>query len=91
MLTATVIERGVLRYTPAGLPAIDLQLEHASEVVEAGQSRNVKVSIKAVALGIQAEVLSRQVLGSCWRFNGFLATPHSRKHPVFHIQDFQQD
>jgi primosomal replication protein N len=32
-----------MRYTPAGLPALNLKLEHESEVKEAGQTRQVKV------------------------------------------------
>ena len=91
VLTACVAEIGTLRYTPAGLPAIDLKLEHESTVEEAGKPRQVKAALKAVAFGGIAERLARQALGSLWRFQGFLATPGSAKHPVLHIQDFQQD
>ncbi|RZL94383.1 MAG: primosomal replication protein N [Variovorax sp.] len=91
MLTACVAELGALRFTPAGLPAIDLRLEHESTVTEAAQPRQVKAALKAVAFGAVAERLARQALGSLWRFQGFLATPGNGKHPVLHIQDFQQD
>ncbi|SCK59217.1 restart primosome assembly protein PriB [Variovorax sp. HW608] len=91
VLTACVAELGALRFTPAGLPAVDARLEHESTIVEAGQSRQVKAAIKAVAFGAVAERLARQALGSLWRFQGFLATPGNGKHPVLHIQDFQQD
>ena len=91
VLTASVAELGALRYTPAGLPAIDLKLEHESTVEEAGRPRQVKAALKAVAFGGIAERLARQALGSLWRFQGFLATPGNGKHPVLHIQDFQQD
>jgi len=91
VLTACVAELGSLRYTPAGLPAIDLRLEHESTVTEAAQPRQVKAALKAVAFGAIAERLARQSLGSLWRFQGFLATPGTAKHPVLHIQDFQQD
>ncbi len=77
-----------MRYTPAGLPALDFSLEHESEVTEAGQPRQVKVVIKAVAFGSVAETLGKQAIGSNWRFTGFLATPRNGKHPVFHIQQF---
>jgi primosomal replication protein N len=80
-----------LRFTPAGLPAIDLRLEHESTMTEAAQPRQVKAALKAVAFGAVAERLARQALGSLWRFQGFLATPRNGKHPVLHIQDFQQD
>jgi primosomal replication protein N len=91
VLSACVAELGALRYTPAGLPAIDLKLEHESTVQEAGKPRQVKTAIKAVAFGATAERLARQAMGSLWRFQGFLATPGNGKHPVLHIQDFQQD
>lgn len=91
VLTACVAELGALRFTPAGLPAIDLRLEHESTLTEAAQPRQVKAALKAVAFGAVAERLARQALGSLWRFQGFLATPRNGKHPVLHIQDFQQD
>ncbi|MDM0058728.1 primosomal replication protein N [Variovorax fucosicus] len=91
VLTACVAELGALRYTPAGLPALDLKLEHESTVEEAGKPRQVKAALKAVAFGAIAERLAKQALGSLWRFQGFLATPGNGKHPVLHIQDFQQD
>ncbi len=91
VLTACVAELGALRFTPAGLPAIDLRLEHESTMTEAAQPRQVKAALKAVAFGAVAERLARQALGSLWRFQGFLATPGNAKHPVLHIQDFQQD
>ena len=91
VLTACVAELGALRFTPSGLPAVDLRLEHESTMSEAGQPRQVKAALKAVAFGAVAERLARQALGSLWRFQGFLATPGNGKHPVLHIQDFQQD
>jgi primosomal replication protein N len=91
VLTACIAEAAPLRYTPAGLPALDLRLEHESEVTEAGQPRQVKAAVKAVAIGSGAETLARQPVGSLWRFTGFLATPRNGKSTVLHIQAFQQD
>ncbi len=79
-----------MRYTPSGLPALNLQLEHESETVEAGQTRQVKAAVKAVAFGAVAERLAKQAIGSNWRFSGFVATPKNGKHMVFHIQEFLQ-
>jgi primosomal replication protein N len=89
VLSACIVEASALRYTPAGLPALDLRLEHESQASEAGQQRQVKAAIKAVALGSVAEALGRQAVGSGWTFSGFLATPRNGKHPVLHIQSFQ--
>ena len=91
VLTASIAEVSALRYTPAGVPALDFRLEHESEVTEAGQSRQVKVAVKARALGSVAETLGRQPVGSRWTFTGFLATPRNGKHPVLHVQQFKQD
>ena len=91
ILTASIAERDAMRYTPAGIPALNLKLEHVSSVSEAGQERQVKAAMKAVALGSNAERLANQAVGSSWRFTGFVATPRNGKHVVFHIQEFLQD
>ena len=88
VLTACIAEANALRYTPAGLPALDLRLEHESQLQEAGQARQVTAAVKAVAFGTLAESIGKQPIGSSWRFTGFLATPRNGKHVVFHIQEF---
>jgi primosomal replication protein N len=88
VLDARIAEISALRHTPAGIPAIDLSLEHESQQVEAGGARQVKVAIRAVAFGAMAEALKVQALGSEWRFSGFLAAARGGKHPVLHIQSF---
>ncbi|MEY2772325.1 MAG: primosomal replication protein [Pseudomonadota bacterium] len=90
LLTACLSERQPLRYTPAGLPALDLVLEHTSEQGEAGGQRQVRLVMRSVAIGTVAERLEQQALGSVWRFSGFLASPRQGQRVVFHIQDFQQ-
>ena len=80
-----------MRYTPAGIPALNLQLEHESETQEAGQPRQIKVAVKAVAFGALAERLAKQAIGSVWRFQGFLGNARHGKSIVFHIQEFLQD
>ncbi len=90
-LTACIAEQAALRYTPAGLPALDLILEHASEMLEAGQMRKVQLKLRALAIGPLAERLVKQAVGSVWTFQGFLATPLQGKSVVLHIQEFQQD
>ena len=84
------MEASALRYTPAGLPAIDVILEHESEIQEAGQKRQVKATVKTVALGSLAQQIAQLPLGSLWQFSGFLASPRNSKNVIFHIQDFQQ-
>ncbi|MFZ2220426.1 MAG: primosomal replication protein N [Rhodoferax sp.] len=91
VFSACIEEFDALRYTPAGLPALNLKLTHESSVQEAGQERQVKATIKAIAFGVIAERLVQQAIGSGWKFTGFLATPRNGKQVVLHIQEFQQD
>ena len=95
VLSACIAEAEALRYTPAGLPALNLTLEHESEVSEAGGPRTVKVVVKAVAFGVLAERLAKQAIASRWKFSGFIANvgqgARQGKAVVFHIQDFLQD
>ena len=95
VLTAQIEAIKALRYTPAGLPALDIELVHESDVLEAGQSRQINVVVKAVALGSLAERLVKQTVGSTWRFTGFMAAFRSKPQPskklVFHIQAFQEE
>ena len=90
-LKACIAEQAALRYTPAGLPALDLILEHTSDLQEAGQMRKVQLKLRALAIGFLAERLVKQAVGSVWTFSGFLATPRQGKSVVLHIQEFQQD
>jgi primosomal replication protein N len=85
VLEARVTERGALRYTPAGLPALDLLLSHESTVTEAGAPRKVRMDLKAVVIGALAEQLSRVEMGSAHRFAGFLASQRNGRGVVLHI------
>jgi primosomal replication protein N len=86
-LTASIVEVSPLRYTPAGLPAFNFVLDHESEVEEAGSTRQVKLSIKAVAFGEMAEQAGQLPLGKVFRFRGFLISARTNKSVIFHIQE----
>ena len=88
LLAARIAEMSALRHTPAGIPALDLLLEHESEQTEAGSTRQVAMAMKAVAFGATAEALAAQAMGTQWRFSGFLAAARGGRHPVLHIQSF---
>ena len=88
VLTACLVEVSPLRYTPAGLPALNFSLESDTEVQEMGTKRQVKVSLKALAIGHLAESIGKQTLGSVWKFTGFLGAARQGKNVVFHIQEF---
>jgi primosomal replication protein N len=88
VLTACLVEVSPLRYTPAGLPALNFSLESDTEVQEMDVKRQVKVSLKAIAIGHLAESIGKQTLGSVWKFTGFLGAARQGKNVVFHIQEF---
>ena len=90
-LNAVIAEVEPMRYTPAGIPALNCRLEHESQIQEAGGIRTVKMVIKAVAFGSEAARLAQQSVGSNWNFKGFLANARQGKSVVFHIQDFLQN
>jgi primosomal replication protein N len=78
-LTAGIAEQKAIRYTPAGLPVIDLVLEHSSSMQEAGVLRLVNATVKAVAIGSVAERIQTQPVGSVWKFSGFWPHPKTEK------------
>jgi primosomal replication protein N len=88
ILTARITETGSLRYTPAGLPAADIVLEHEGQQTETGNSRSVRFSIKAKAFGTLAERLIATELGSAGRFEGFLSQARQGKGLIFEITRF---
>ena len=74
-----------MRYTPAGLPALDCQLLHASTVTEDGQPRKVSLEIRAVAIGEITRSLGAMQLGTHGTFAGFLASMRNGRGLLFHI------
>ncbi|WP_119154365.1 primosomal replication protein N [Caldimonas tepidiphila] len=87
VLAAALVERGAMRYTPAGLPALDLRLAHESVPLEAGQPRRVQLELRAVALGDMARSLERLELGAMREFGGFLAAQRNGRGVVFHVTE----
>lgn len=85
LLAAQVIERAAMRYTPAGLPALDVRLAHASQVEHAGHPRKVSVEIHATALGDTARQLEQLAIGTSAVFSGFLGQQRSGRGVMFHI------
>jgi primosomal replication protein N len=85
VLAARLVERGALRYTPAGLPALDFELKHESELSEDGQPRKVSMQIRSVAIGRITHSLAALELGSAGSFAGFLAAARNGRGLVFHV------
>jgi primosomal replication protein N len=88
-VTGTILERDILRYTPAGVPIVTATLAHGSQQVEAGVTRQVEFEIAALAAGEISGRFARAELGAALQFTGFLARKNrNSKALVFHIIDF---
>ncbi len=88
LLSATLLERGAMRYTPAGLPALDLVLRHDSEVEQAGHPRKVSLEIRALAVGDITQPITQFALGGSAEFAGFLASARNGRGVLFHVTGF---
>jgi len=87
VLTAQLVEKNALRYTPAGLPALDFGLRHESQVTQNGAPRQVSMDIKARAVGDITGALNGLELGSTRGFAGFLGSQRNGKGVVFHVTE----
>jgi primosomal replication protein N len=85
VLSAQLLERGAVRYTPAGLPALDLVLKHESELSEDGHNRKVSLEIRAVAIGAITRQVGALALGNEGSYAGFLGATRSGRGVIFHV------
>lgn len=72
MLSGKIVLLDPLRYTPAGIPALNLTLGHRSRQVEAGMEREVECEMAVMALGEMAQQASRCKVGDSLKVQGFL-------------------
>jgi primosomal replication protein N len=88
---ATLTEREILRYTPAGVPIVSAVLLHSSQQSEAGVPRLVEFEIAVVAAGEISGRFNQAELGGTYLFTGFLARKsRNSKSLVFHLTDFEK-
>lgn len=85
LLSARLMQRSALRFTPAGLPALDLQLAHESTVSEDGQPRKVSMEMRAVAIGAITQSAAALALGGAGLFGGFVTSARNGRGLVFHV------
>ena len=89
-LDAILAERGDLRYTPAGIPALECVLRHASVQPEAGGERKVDCELAAVAFGEPAIAMARLSTGAEVRCKGFLARRYRTGITLaMHVNEFE--
>ena len=89
-LSGTLVELGALRYTPAGLPAVEFRIRHESELTEAGTQRKVRAEVGALAFDAVARQVATAALGTNLRAQGFLAAKSQRSAKlVLHVTDIE--
>ncbi len=88
-LEAEIVERTLLRYTPAGIPVVEFTLDHRSEQVEAGTARTVEFEAPAIAIGEIARQVDAAPMSAQLGFTGFLARRSKQSRTlVFHVTGF---
>jgi primosomal replication protein N len=85
LLSAQLVDRAAMRYTPAGLPALDVGLKHESELSENGLPRKVSMEMRAVAIGEVTQSLMAMALGDAAIFAGFVTSARNGRGLLFHI------
>ncbi|CAN5386346.1 primosomal replication protein N [soil metagenome] len=88
-LEAEIVERNLLRYTPAGIPVVEFTLDHRSEQIEAGSARVVEFEAPAIAIGDVARQVEAAPMSAQLGFEGFLARRSKQSRTlVFHVTGF---
>ncbi len=72
VLTASLMQREALRYSPAGVALCQALVEHESSQPEMGQQRMVRLVIAARFSGVLAEQIAAEELGSQLEIRGFI-------------------
>ena len=84
-----------MRYTPAGVPAVEFSLRHESERDEAGAKRRINAEIAGIAFEAQARLLAKANLSTEIKLQGFLAAKSKRSNKlvlhVTHIEFIEGD
>ena len=82
-------ERGELRYTPAGIEALDFVLQHQSTQSEAGMPCEVQLQISCVGFGTIARDMHSVKPGAVLHVSGFLrASRRGSRQMKLHVTQF---
>jgi len=89
-LTGQITASAGLRHTPAGIPALQASLRHASQQMEAGRARQVECEAAFQAFGEVAKRLAALPAGTAIQVSGFLDRNSPRNpQPVLHVTEFE--
>jgi primosomal replication protein N len=67
-----VTERGALRYTPAGVEALDLRVNHASAQALASHVQLIELELQCVAFSLVARKLQHVQTGQLLHLAGYM-------------------
>ena len=73
VIEGEVVALDLLRYTPAGIPLVNITFRHTSIQNEAGMKRQAECEIQAVAMGELAKKAEKLNIGEQIKVTGFLA------------------
>lgn len=89
-LTANVVREDALRYTPAGLPVLQIWLNHQSRQSQEKMARDVSFEIQAVLIGEPAMKYAGRLTGQIVEVSGFIAQRSLRNQRlVLHIESIE--
>ena len=89
-MSGRLLELGALRYTPAGIAAVEFKLAHESQQDEAGGRRAIQAEVSAIAFETQAKLLTGRPLGAALKIQGFLGAKSKRsKRLVLHVTNIE--
>ncbi|MEY4748833.1 MAG: hypothetical protein RIQ60_1047 [Pseudomonadota bacterium] len=89
VLSACIVQRDAMRYTPAGLPVVDVRLAHESQRQQQGQTRKISMEMHATALGDLATTLMHTTVGSAGDFEGFLVKQRNGRGVMLQIESYR--
>lgn len=90
VLEGIVIEISVLRYTPAGVPFVEMRVQHSSRQREADIERDVSVTLSVFALGDPALTAATIKTGQSIAIKGFLSQRSLKsEYPVLHVNQIK--
>ena len=82
MFQGVLAERGDLRYTPAGIEALDFALQHQSTQSEAGVPCDVQLELRCIGFGSMARQIHAIEPGQVLQVTGFLRAARRGSHAV---------
>ena len=90
MLSGVILKVEPIRYTPAGLPVLQMELDHRSEQMEVGIPVKIEFAMKVKVVGEIAQEIARLPVGTEIAVKGFLARASRRSDAtVLHVNSYK--